>query len=124
MPWEVDVSLVEEWMLGLDEKSYELVIAALELLEERGPALGRPLVDSVKGSRHKNIKELRPGSQGRSELRVLFAFDPSRQAILLVAGDKAGVWERWYRVNIPLADDLFDRHLARLSEEGTSWQGE
>ena len=124
MPWEVDVSLVEEWMLGLDEKSYELVIAALELLEERGPALGRPLVDSVKGSRHKNMKELRPGSQGRSELRVLFAFDPSRQAILLVAGDKAGVWERWYRVNIPLADDLFDRHLARLSEEGTSWQGE
>lgn len=124
MPWEVDVSLVEEWMLGLDEKSYELVIAALELLEERGPALGRPLVDSVKGSRHKNIKELRPGSQGRSELRVLFAFDPSRQAILLVAGDKAGVWERWYRVNIPLADDLFDRHLARLSEEGTLWQGE
>ena len=124
MPWEVDVSLVEEWMLGLDEKSYELVIAALELLEERGPALGRPLVDSVKGSRHKNMKELRPGSQGRSELRVLFAFDPSRQAILLVAGDKAGVWERWYRVNTPLADDLFDRHLARLSEEGTSWQGE
>lgn len=124
MPWEVDVSLVEERMLGLDEKSYELVIAALELLEERGPALGRPLVDSVKGSRHKNIKELRPGSQGRSELRVLFAFDPSRQAILLVAGDKAGVWERWYRVNIPLADDLFDRHLARLSEEGTLWQGE
>ena len=111
-------------MLGLDEKSYELVIAALELLEERGPALGRPLVDSEKGSRHKNMKELRPGSRGRSELRVLFAFDPLRQAMLLMAGDKAGVWDRWYRVNIPLADDLFDRHLARLSEEGTSWQSE
>jgi hypothetical protein len=122
MPWDVDVSLVEAWILGLDHKSYELVIAALELLEERGPMLGRPLVDSVKGSRHKNMKELRPGSQGWSELRVLFAFDPTRQAVLLVAGDKAGAWDRSYRVNIPLADDLLDRHLARLSEEGTSWQ--
>ncbi|MEY4171368.1 MAG: hypothetical protein RLZ94_2441 [Actinomycetota bacterium] len=119
MPWDVDVSLVEAWILGLDHKSYELVIAALELLEERGPMLGRPLVDSVKGSRHKNMKELRPGSQGRSELRVLFAFDPTRQAVLLVAGDKAGAWERWYRVNLPLADDLLDRHVARLSQEGT-----
>jgi hypothetical protein len=50
---------------------------------------------------------------------VLFAFDPTRQAVLLVAGDKAGAWERWYRVNIPLADDLLDRHVARLSQEGT-----
>lgn len=124
MPWDVDVSLVEDWIFGLDQESYEQLIAALELLEERGPALGRPLVDSVKGSRHKNMKELRPGSRGRSELRVLFAFDPLRQAMLLMAGDKAGVWDRWYRVNIPLADDLFDRHLARLSEEGTSWQSE
>ena len=118
MPWDVDVSLVEEWILGLDQESYEQLIAALELLEERGPVLGRPLVDSVKGSRHKNMKELRPGSRGRSELRVLFAFDPLRHAILLVAGDKAGAWKTWYRVNIPLADDLLDRHLVRLSEEG------
>ena len=118
MPWEVDVSLVEEWMLGLDEKSYELVIAALEVLEGRGPALGRPLVDSVKGSRHKNMKELRPGSQGRSELRVLFAFDPDRRAMVLVAGDKAGAWDEWYRRNIPLADDLLDRHLAAIDKDG------
>ena len=73
-------------MLGLDEKSYELVIAALELLEERGPALGRPLVDSVKGSRHKNMKELRPGSQGRSELRADDLLDRHLAAI-----DKDGV---------------------------------
>ena len=67
MPWDVDVSLVEEWILGLDQESYEQLIAALELLEERGPVLGRPLVDSVKGSRHKNMKELRPGRRGGTE---------------------------------------------------------
>ena len=79
-----------EWLTSLDQSSYEQVVAALELLAERGPQLGRPLVDTVVGSRHKNMKELRRGSSGRSELRVLFAFDPERQAILLVAGDKEG----------------------------------
>lgn len=62
------------------------------------------------------MKELRPGSSGRSELRVLFAFDPQRKAILLVAGDKAGQWKKWYRVNIPIADDRFDEHLRQLKE--------
>jgi len=85
----------EGWLLALDERSYEQVLAALEVLQERGPALGRPLVDTVTASRHRNMKELRPGSSGRSELRILFAFDPKRQAILLVAGDKAGDWQRW-----------------------------
>lgn len=101
-------------MLELDQASYELVIAAIELLGEIGPQLGRPLVDTVVGSRHKNMKELRPGSAGRSELRVLFAFDPERQAILLVAGDKAGNWTKWYRTNIPIADDRFDAHVEKL----------
>ncbi|MFT4188692.1 MAG: type II toxin-antitoxin system RelE/ParE family toxin [Aeromicrobium sp.] len=63
------------------------------------------------------MKELRPGSSGRSELRVLFAFDPKRQAILLVAGDKAGNWKRWYRKNIPIADKLLDHHLHTLREQ-------
>lgn len=74
--WNVDVGLVEAWLYVLDEGSCAQVVAALELLAERGPQLGRPLVDSVVRSRHKNMKELRPGSSGRSELRVLFAFDP------------------------------------------------
>lgn len=60
------------------------------------------------------MKELRPGSSGKSEIRILFAFDPIRQAILLVAGDKSGQWQRWYRKNIPIADDLYDRHLEQL----------
>lgn len=111
--WEIDLELVADWLLALDQRSYELVMAALELLKEHGPQLGRPIVDTVSRSRHRNMEELRPGSAGRSELRVLFAFDPSRRAILLVAGDKAGDWQRWYRRNIPLADDRFDEHLRR-----------
>jgi hypothetical protein len=88
MAWSIDVELIEEWLAVLDQSSYEQVVAALELLAEHGPQLGRPLVDSVAGSQHNNMKELRPGSSGHSELRALFAFDPERQAILLVAGDK------------------------------------
>lgn len=112
--WQVDVGPIEEWLNSLDQSSWKQVIAAIELLEELGPGLGRPLVDTLKGSRHKNMKELRPGSSGRSELRILFAFDPKRSAILLIAGDKTGDWTRWYRKNIPLADDLFDQHLRTL----------
>ncbi len=79
--------------------------------------MGRPLVDSVVASRHRNMKELRPGSSGRSELRILFAFDPVRRGILLVAGDKAGNWKQWYRTSIPIADNLFDAHLRGLRGE-------
>lgn len=61
------------------------------------------------------MKELRPGSSGRSELRILLAFDPERHAILLVAGDKAGNWTKWHKTNIPMADDLFDVHLRILT---------
>lgn len=118
--WSIDVDLIDEWLTSLDQLSYEQVIAALELLAERGPQLGRPLVDTVVGSRHKNMKELRPGSSGRSELRVLFAFDPERQAILLVAGDKAGNWSSWYRENIPIADERFAAHLDQLKRRSRS----
>lgn len=112
--WGVDIELVAGWLASLDDDSREQVVAAVELLEDQGPHLGRPLVDTVTASRHKNMKELRPGSSGRSELRVLFAFDPARHGILLIAGDKAGNWSRWYRQNIPVADDLFDDHLLTL----------
>ena len=105
---------MRDWLVSLDQRSYEQVTAAIELLAEHGPQLGRPIVDTVAASRHRNMKELRPGSSGRSELRVLFAFDLERQAIMLVAGDKAGNWQRWYKKNIPIADELFDDHIRRL----------
>ena len=115
--WAVDLELIAPWLASLDSGSREQVVAAVEVLSEHGPQLGRPLVDTVTTSRHKNMKELRPGSAGRSELRILFAFDPERQAILLVAGDKAGNWKSWYRKSIPVADDLFAIHLRKLRGE-------
>ena len=115
--WSVDIELIAGWLASLDNGSREQVVAAIELLEDRGPQLGRPTVDTVASSRHRNMKELRPGSSGRTELRILFAFDPVREAIMLIAGDKSGSWKRWYARNIPRADDLFDEHLRRLKGE-------
>ena len=83
-------------------------------LELHGPTLGRPFVDSIQASRHRNLKELRPR---RGNLRVLFAFDPRRMAILLLGGDKTGEWSEWYQRMVPLADDLYDEHLEALRKE-------
>jgi hypothetical protein len=78
-------------------------------------------VDRVEHSSVQNLKELRPGSAGRSELRVLFVFDPWRSAILLVAGDKSGSWKQWYREAIPRAEHLLEVYLKeRAEEEGST----
>ena len=116
MAWEIDTDRIEAWLLSLDDPSYLQVRAALTRLVEDGPHLGRPLVDTIKASRHKNMKELRPGSSGQSELRILFAFNPQRKGIMLLAGDKSTKWQQWYKQAIPLADDLFDEHLAQLKK--------
>ncbi|MFE9915004.1 type II toxin-antitoxin system RelE/ParE family toxin [Micromonospora sp. NPDC005553] len=79
-------------------------------------ALGRPLVDRLKGSIFHHMKELRPGSTGSTEVRMIFAFDPVREAVFLVAGDKSGQWQTWYKTAVPLADDRFQEHLSRLRE--------
>jgi hypothetical protein len=63
------------------------------------------------------MKELRPPSTGATEVRMLFAFDPGREAIFLVAGDKAGRWQTWYRDAIPVADERFDDHLEASKEQ-------
>jgi len=60
------------------------------------------------------MKELRPGSSGHTEIRILFAFDPVRRAVLLLAGDKAGGWSSWYEVNIPIAEKRYGEHIAEL----------
>lgn len=120
MTWEIVLhDAVDTWFLTLckeDPESAVLVAAAIDKLADEGPTLGRPLVDRIKASRHHNLKELRPGSTGVSEIRILFAFDAVRRAILLVAGDKTGSWQRWYINNIPLADDRFDQHLANMTK--------
>jgi hypothetical protein len=119
--WEVSLHReVEEWFLNLcrtDPVTADLVAEAIDLLAEHGPALGRPLVDRLRGSRFHHMKELRPGSAGASEIRMIFAFDPVREAVFLVAGDKSGQWQAWYRTAIPLADERFEQHLTRLKEE-------
>jgi len=116
--WEIIlVPEVHDWFMALDEISASLVRDSVELLAERSPSLGRPAVDRITGSKLHNLKELRPGSAGKTEIRILFIFDPQRQAVLLVAGDKAGNWGRWYRDAIKLAEDRYARYLATPPEE-------
>jgi hypothetical protein len=121
MAWEIYLTdEVESWLdrlLMQDPGSHLQVVAAVEALYEGGPNLGRPLVDRIKGSNLHNLKELRPGSSGTSEIRVLFMFDPWRSAILLVAGDKSGNWTNWYRTAIPHAEDLYAIYLKERAEE-------
>ncbi len=116
--WEVIlVTEVEEWYLAIcdeDPETANRIMDALDHLAEAGPGLGRPLVDRIKGSKLHNLKELRPGSSGRSEVRMLFIFDPARQAIILTAGDKAGAWNSWYRDNIALAEQRYKHYLEDL----------
>jgi hypothetical protein len=83
--WEVSLHQdVEAWYLSIcqnDPKTADLILQAVDLLAAEGPSLGRPLVDRIKGSSYHNMKELRPASAGVTEVRILFAFDPGREAI-------------------------------------------
>lgn len=123
MAWEISLHEdVEQWYLDLcmfDPLTADRIADAIEQLVAVGPALGRPLVDRIHGSRHHNMKELRPPSTGTTEVRMLFAFDPAREAVFVVAGDKAGSWESWYREAIPLADQRLDEHLTAMKAEST-----
>jgi hypothetical protein len=102
---------------ALHEDVQTEILALSRLLQQFGPQLGRPRVDTLNGSRRANMKELR-FSAAEGEWRVAFAFDTKRTAILLVAGDKSGVSEkRFYRALIRKADDRFDAPLARLKRE-------
>lgn len=109
MAWEINATeQAGTWLLEIDQDAFEQIASAIDELEEHGPSLGRPLVDRIKASRHHNMKELR--SIGGS-IRILFAFDTQREAILLIGGDKTGNWKGWYKDNIPIADALYDHHL-------------
>lgn len=109
MAWKTRLTKqVFDWVNGLDEVMADRYEAARQELEERGPGLGRPWADTLKKSRHKNMKELRLVG---SNARIIFAFDPKREAILLIAGDKTNQWTEWYRENIPIADRIYDEHI-------------
>jgi hypothetical protein len=119
--WEILMSAeVESFLDDLyesDPASHQLVNQAILILERNGPGEGRPLVDSITASRIADMKELRPPSSGRSEIRILLVFDPWRAAILLVAGDKSGQWDKWYRAAVPRAERLYDDYLAERRNE-------
>jgi hypothetical protein len=118
MAWEVEYTdEFEAWWNTLTSDEQVEIDAKVRLLEERGSVLPRPHSDVIAQSRHANMKELRgralkPGGE-RSELRVLYAFDPNRTAILLIGGDKTGN-PGWYDQFVPIADDLFDKHLREI----------
>src|SRR5271170_1725642 len=106
----------DEWFAELDADGQAELIAKVELLKLLGPHLGRPHADTLKGSKHTNMKELRADTKAEV-LRVVFAFDPNRAAILLVGGDKSGVSQkRFYKQLIARADELYDSHLARIAK--------
>ena len=114
---EWDIYVVDEvraWINALDPATRDRVAEAIDVVAEDGPGLGRPLVDLVRGSSLANLKELRPGT-----IRILFVFDPWRSSILLVAGDKEGLWNRWYPEAISQAEQRYAVYLKeRAAEEG------
>lgn len=117
MAWDVEYTdEFGQWWDTLDEDARRRLRASVLLLQEFGPSLSRPHADTIEGSRHTNMKELRTQVQGRP-LRTFFAFDPRRNAILLIGGDKTGD-KRFYDRMIPEADRLYDDHLEALRNKG------
>jgi len=116
--WEVATTdEFDEWFGELGDDAQAELIAKVELLKLFGPRLSRPHADTLNGSKHANMKELRADT-AEQVLRIAFAFDPKRAGILLVAGDKSGVSQkRFYKQLIDKADELFDEHLAKLKAE-------
>ena len=104
----------DDWFEQLDDSAKTEIIAKVTLLKELGPRLRRPHSDTLKGSKHMNLKELRADTADRV-LRIAFAFDPVRAAILLVGGDKSGMSQKlFYKKLIDNADRLYDLHLAAI----------
>jgi hypothetical protein len=113
MRWKIErTNEFETWLATLSASDQRRVIGRFGALEILGPDVGRPIVDSVKGSRHPNMKELRASPT----IRVFFAFDPRRVAVALIGGDKAGRTKRFYRQMITKADEIYDAHLRRLKK--------
>jgi hypothetical protein len=117
MAW--DVEYTDEfgaWWEGIDESAQIAIDAAVRLLEIKGPQLPFPHSSRIHGSRYGQMRELRVQYKGEP-YRILYAFDPRRMAILLIGGNKAGN-NRWYEKYVPLADKLYEEHLAALTREG------
>jgi len=106
---------------SLTNEERDAIIATALRLQVDGPALRRPLSGIIKGSKFPNMKELIPPA---GNVRILYVFDPKRRAIFLLGGDKSDSWDDWYRTNIPIADAIYERHLAGLAEAAPSHRPE
>ena len=116
MKWEVEyTNEFASWWFTLSEGEQEDVAAIVGLLEEKGTHLPFPFSSGIEGSKFSHMRELRVQSRS-NPLRVLYAFDPRRTAILLIAGNKRGD-QRWYKTYVPIADKLYEEHLAELKKE-------
>lgn len=120
MTWNVEFTdEFGEWWETLTEVTQEDVDAYVHLLEQRGPQLGFPFCSAINGSSHSHMRELRVQSQGKP-IRIFYAFNPARAAILLIGADKSGD-DRFYQTKIAQADRLYDIHLRELdNEKGSS----
>ncbi len=117
MEWNVEYTdEFEQWWATLTEAEQVDVAATVALLQNKGPQLPFPHSSGINNSKHSHMRELRTQHQGRP-YRTLYSFDPRRSAILLLGGDKTGDND-WYDKNIPIADRLYDDHLALLKNEG------
>ena len=117
MGWTVEYTdEFGDWWKELSEGQRDDTTAVVELLEEDGPRLRFPRSSGIEGSRHDHMRELRIQSGG-NPLRVFYAFDPRRCAILLIGGDKTGN-NRFYEEYVPLADRLYEDHIEQIRKEG------
>jgi len=115
--WDVEVAdQFGVWWNDLTVEEQESIVPVVRLLQTHGPSLRFPYSSGIAGSRHPHMRELRIQHEGRP-YRILYAFDPRRAAILLIGGDKTGN-DRWYGEYIPLADRIYDEHIAQLKQEG------
>ena len=120
MVWEINgTDEFAEWFGRLAELEQDEVIAVVELLAHDGPTLGRPHADRIASSKYHNMKELRPRGEAK-HLRILYMFDPRREAVLLLGGEKRGQWDRWYTSAVPEAERLYERYLAEIDSGGAS----
>jgi hypothetical protein len=111
MTWEVVFpGQMLAWIAELEPGNRDSLFTAIDLFRDFGPHLDRPYVGKIVGSKLTNMKELRPLSNSSGHLRVLFVFDPDRTAVLLVAGDKTGQWNKWYKKQIPIAEEIYRRY--------------
>ena len=106
----------EEWWGGLDADEQDSVAGVVQLLEKEGPMLPFPYSSDIRTARKHDIRELRIQHAGRA-YRVLYVFDPRRSALLILGGDKTG-GDRWYEVNVPRAEKIYDAYLQELRREG------